>query len=134
MFKAGLFFLSFLALSANSNDLPKYCYGQYEALMPAFQFEHNDKVHAASAYSLGIKLTPEQVFYKCGKLSFTGVYSNVNQEKNDISMMISISNNASIEFDFNISLNKKSKTLRIFGLKGMPDAELAKREIILKRK
>ena len=134
MYKGLLFFLSFIAVSAHSNDLPKYCYGQYDAVMPAFEFEDNDRVHQASAYNLSIKLTPGIVFYQCGLLGFTGTYSNVDQVKDEVSMLVSITNSISIDFDFNISVNKKTRALKISGLNGLPETRLAKREISIKRK
>ena len=134
MRKATLLFIFFIAINVKSNDLPKVCYGQYDAMMPAFEFEDNNKIHKASAYKVSIRLTPGVVYYTCGSLSFTGTYSNVDQEKEEISMLVSISNSISINFDFNVMVNKKTRNLKISGLTGLPDTEMVKRQIVLKRK
>lgn len=134
MYKSLLFVVSFLAVNVYSNDLPKFCFGQYDAVVPSFQFEDNNKVLTASAYKLSIKLTPGVVHYQCGSLGFTGTYSEVDQVKDEVSMLVSISNSISIDFDFNITVNKKTQALKVFGLKGVPATQLAKREITIKKK
>lgn len=134
MYKAALLFLFILAFNVKSNDLPKVCYGQYEAVMPAFEFMNNDKMYKASSYKVSIKLSPDVVYYKCGRLNFVGTYSNVGQLKDEVSMIVNISNSISVDFNFNVTVNKKTNNLKISGLKGLPETQMVKREIVLKRK
>ena len=134
MLKQLLLCLSLLSLTAFSNTLPKKLVGQYEAIVPAFTFEYQNKELKAAAYQVSVILKSEFMIYRCGQLEFEGTYAKVDETAENVSLGIHIMNGRSVMFDFGIDIDPKTKTMMIKGLKGVPEAQLTPREILLTKK
>jgi len=134
MKKALLTLVLFVSIAANSTDLPKVCLGQYEAKVPAFEFVDNNNTIKASAYDVKLVLFEDHIKYYCGEIELTGFYESVEDSSGEVNMAVTVTNSISIDFDFNLLLDKKTKSLKIIGLNGVPEAQLPKRQIKLTRK
>ncbi|MFT4599911.1 MAG: hypothetical protein ACI857_000078 [Arenicella sp.] len=133
--KKALFLIAILAANvANSTDLPKICLGQYETEVPAFEFVKNDQLIKASAYDVKLVLFKDHLSYFCGSIEFTGFYDMIENSADEVNMNISVTNSISVDFDFELLLDKKSKTMKMFGLKGVPEMSIPKRQIKLTKK
>ena len=130
--KKALIILSvFTAINANSTDLPKVCLGQYETKVPAFEFVQNDMLIKASSYNVKLVLFKDYLKYFCGSMEFTGFYEEIDDSSDEVNLSVSITNNISVDFDFELLLNKKTKSIQISGLKGVPVTKLPKSQIKL---
>ncbi|OIQ37677.1 MAG: hypothetical protein BM555_00355 [Crocinitomix sp. MedPE-SWsnd] len=134
MNKALLIFALFASIVANSTVVPKVCLGQYEAKIPAFEFVDNDKTIKASAYDVKLVLFYDHIKYYCGEIELLGFYESVEDSSGEVNMAVTVTNSISIGFDFNLLLDKKTKSLKITGLNGVPEAQLSKRQIKLTKK
>jgi hypothetical protein len=133
--KKGLIFIAlFVAFTANSIEIPKKILGQYEADVPAFTFKFNDKDYKASAYHLSIILKNDILWYKCGSLLFSGSFQSVEEDGENVNVSADFSNNQSISFNLDMSINKKTRSLVIAGQNGLPSTSLVKREIVMVKK
>ena len=103
--------------------------GQYQAEVPAFEFEDNGHTVQASGYTLSIVLREDYMWYRTEMLEFYGEYTELKEEKDIIDVSIALSNDLSIDFDLDISYNKRTGALAIRGLKGVPEIQMSKQEI-----
>ena len=134
MKKALLIFTLMLSISASALNIPKKIIGQYDAEVPAFEFEDNGHTVHASAYTLSLILREDYLVYKTEHLEFNGVYKAVKDNGPLVDIDVAISNSISIDFDLDLQVNKKTGSIAIKGLKGVPEVTAIKREISVKRK
>ena len=130
---AATFILS-ISLSALSLNIPKKLMGQYDAEVPAFEFEDNGRTLKASGYTISLILKEEFMLYKTGILNFHGEYTDVAEKGDIIDIDVAITNEISIKFDIGLSVNKKTGLIAITGLHGVPPVTAKKREIVINKK
>ena len=131
-----LLFLTFLLSTTLSFSfvIPEKLLGRYETQVPDFEFENNGQTIKAAAYNVAVTLREDYLWYHCGDLKFYGVFTDAIENDEQIDIHARVSNDLSIEFDFELSINKKTKSLALRGLKGIPELTLHKHEIVLKHK
>jgi hypothetical protein len=127
MLKTFLFTLSFIALNGFAIEIPKKLLGEYYAEVSSYDFEHNDRDLKASSHIIRIILKEDAVWYQSGKLTLEGDYKEVKTEGQNVLFDINVSNSKSINFDFNLNVNKKTGEAFLSGLKGVPDTKMRKR-------
>lgn len=135
MKKLFLAFMLLTTLAHASIEIPKKILGEYQAVVPAFEFEdeNHEKVQASS-YVINIHLKSNHLLYKMGDLEMKGLYSELNEDGKFIDLAVNITNNVSIDFDLDLNINKKTGEIRMYGLKGVPEAKLEKKEIKKEKK
>lgn len=124
-------FISFIGFSLN---IPKKLMGQYDAEVPSFEFEDKGRTVKASAYTISLILKEDFMWYKTGSLKFLGVYQDAVENGDLLDIDVEITNEVSITFDIALSVNKKTGSIAISGLTGVPTLTAQKREIVLKKK
>lgn len=129
MKKILLFTFVFSFFTAFSVSIPKKLIGQYQTLVPAFEFEDNGHTVQASSYTLNLILREDYMWYRTEMLEFYGEYTELVEEGDIIDVSIALSNDLSIDFDIDISYNKKTGAIAVKGLKGVPELEMIKKEI-----
>ena len=134
MKKGLIVFALFVVFTASSIDIPKKILGQYEADVPAFVFQYNNKSYKASAYHLSIIVKNDILWYKCGGLLFSGSFQSVEEVGENVNVNADFSNEQSISFNLNMKINKKAKSLIIEGHNGLPTTSLVKREVVMVKK
>ena len=120
--------------NAFSHSIPKKFIGQYDAEVPAFEFEDNGHTVYASAYTLSIILREDYLWYETEMFKFFGEFKNFEENKDHCNIAVDVSNDLSMNFDFDLHINKKSGDVAISGLTGVPVLELQKRAILVTRK
>lgn len=131
-----LFLLTFL-LSATysfSYIIPKKLLGKYETNVPDFEFEDNGRIVKASGYNLTINIREDYLWYYCGDIEFYGAFTQTSEDEDQVAISVNVSNNFSIGFDLELSLNKRTKSIAIKGLTGFLEVILEKREIVVTKK
>ncbi|MEX1002293.1 MAG: hypothetical protein WDZ35_09290 [Crocinitomicaceae bacterium] len=134
MFKILLAPLLFITFHSFSLELPKQLLGHYESEVPAFEFEYQNKKMKASTHHVSLYLKENSLRYSCGKLDFYGSYTEIIEGENILELAVNITNDHSVDFDFGLKIDKKTRTLIITGLKGVPEMQLNKREIVLTKR
>lgn len=120
-----------LSLStAFSISIPEKIIGQYQAEIPSFEFEDNGRTVHAAGYTLNLLLREDYMWYKTDMLEFYGEYTDLKEKGDIFDVSIAVSNDLSIDFDLDISYNKKTGSLAVKGMKGLPEVELTKRREI----
>ena len=131
MKKALLFTVLFLSMSwaTHALKIPKKIIGQYQAEVPDFDFEDNGRTVHASGYTLSLILKEEFMLYKSGILELQGSYKSLSENGGLIDLAVEISDNVAIEFDLGLTIDKKTGSIAVSGLKGLPEITLHKKEI-----
>jgi hypothetical protein len=132
MLKASVFSLVLLAFTSFSAELPKKILGTYDADIPAFEFEYQNKTLKASGFHVSLVLKSEIMIYKCGSLEFDGIYEEVLEEGDNVNIGVSIMNTENVKFDLDLCYNKKNRSVSMCSLVGIPAPNMQKREIVLK--
>ena len=133
MLRASILILFLASFFVSAETVPKKIQGQYQAEVPGFEFEDNNRTIKTAPYQVTLTLKEDYLWYLCGSIKFYGTYTSVVEKDNIINVKVNISNDMSINFDMDLSVDKKSRSLIISGLKGVPITELPKRDIILKK-
>ena len=135
MKKTALLALFVCATSAAfSIAIPKKLTGQYDAEIPSFEFEDNDRTLQASAYNISLALHMDYLWYYCGEIKFYGEYNSLTDDGENTNVGIAISNDYSVSFNMELSVNNKTHDFVLKGLKGVPETTLVKRKIHLEKK
>lgn len=129
-----LIFAMLFAFSATSVNIPKKLVGQYDADVPAFEFEENGEVRQASGFKLSILLRESSFLYRAGSIDYKGVYNEVNQNGSVIDMKVTVSSSASLSFDLDFIYDKKSNSLSVHGIKGLDEVKCEKKEVVVEKK
>lgn len=124
----------FIAITATSVTIPKKLVGQYDAEVPAFEFEENGEVRQASGFMLSILLRESNFLYRAGSLEYKGEYNEINQNGSIIDMKVTVSSSASRSFDLDFVYDKKSKSLAVHGIKGLDEVKCEKKEEVVEKK
>lgn len=129
-------FLTFLFTTTLSFSfaIPKKLIGRYETHIPDFEFQDNGRTVQAAGYNIAISLKEDYLWYYCGNLEFYGTFTKASESGDLVDISVNVSNDLSVQFDLELSLNKKTKSIAVKGLKGIPEVNLYKREIVVKRK
>lgn len=117
-----------------SFEIPKKLLGRYETHIPDFEFQDNGRTVQASGYNIAIALREDYLWYYCGSLQFFGVFTQTSEDDENLDISVNVSNDLSIAFNFDLSLNKKTRSIAITGLTGIPEVTLKKHEISVTRK
>lgn len=136
MTKAFVFAALFISISFSgfSLNIPKKILGQYDAEVPAFEFEDNGRTLKASGYTISLVLKEEFMWYQTGTLKFLGEYKEVVEDGELVDIDVEITNEISIKFDIELVVNKKTGSVAINGLKGVPPVTAKKSEIVITKK
>jgi hypothetical protein len=134
MKKALLLLALVVVANAFSLTVPKKIMGQYDAEIPAFDFEDNGQVRHASAYSVSILLRENYMWYRCGSMKFRGDYTEIVENGPLLDIQVGISNESSIAFDLEIIIDRRTNSLVLKGLKGLDVVKLDKKQIIVEPK
>ena len=87
----------------------------------------------ASGYNVQIYLKDNSLIYQCGNLKFKGVYTDLIESKNMLVIDVNITNQKSIDFKFRLNVDKKSETILMTGLSGVPETNMQKSDLVLYR-
>jgi hypothetical protein len=127
MLKAALLSIALTSISVFAFDIPKKLFGEYVAEIESFKFEHDDSNLKASSHIIRIILKPDMVWYQSGKMTLKGNYQEVKSEGQNVLFDIHVSNEKSINLDFNLDINKKTGYTILSGLKGVPETRMFKK-------
>ncbi|MCB9223675.1 MAG: hypothetical protein R2780_04130 [Crocinitomicaceae bacterium] len=127
MKKALVVFGLLLSLKGLTFDFPEKFLGEYNAEIESYKFEYSDNYHRASSHSIRIILQEDMVWYQSGKVTLEGSYKNVKKAGDNYTFDINVNNNRSIDFDFNIDINKKTGIIILSGLNGVPSTRMIKK-------
>lgn len=127
MIKTIFLSFAFVALNCLAFEIPEKFLGEYQAEIDAYKFQHDDDYHRAAAHNIRVILKESEVWYQSGKLTLQGSYKNVVKEGADYFFDINVSNSKSVNFDFNLTINKKTGLVMLKGLKGVPDTRMTKK-------
>ena len=127
MKKTAFFLLAIISLNGLAFDIPEKFLGEYSAEIESYKFKDNENYYKASAHMIKVVLKEDMVWYQSGKMIIEGSYRNVHKVGADYLFDINISNSKSIDFNFNIDINKKTGVILLSGLKGIPDTRMSKK-------
>jgi len=117
-----LFFIGML----NAQNLPKNCYGNYGGEMPAYSVFLDGASIDIEKHDVFVSISKTEVVYKTSFLLLSGSYEVFKQSKNEYVIKANLSNGKSVNYQIDLSWNKKNKALKILAKNGQSEALLEK--------
>jgi hypothetical protein len=116
----------FISVNANSQDLPKSCFGKYGGEMPSYFVEVDGASIQIDKHDVFITISEEEVVYVGGNLELSGTYTVFKQSKHEYVIKSSLSNGKSLSYELSFIWDKKEEKILITPKNGQSEAELVK--------